>query len=256
MKKYGTFGLLFLVIACTPSSQDADFKVFIKSFHQSKWKQFPLWAAQSGHKEFDKILLIPNRKKHESDLQFYKKYHDSLQIFDTTRLSVPLQFEYNKIKPYLTNQIRNFEIRKIYETDPTYYDLRGAFDPILKNESTPIEQRLEIVESKLKKVPEYYSAAIENLKAPDHNKLHKAIDQQIQFYNILDQQIISSFQNAGISKSQLTNLEDLTFQAKISVKDFIAYCKSAAFEHLDKTLNDIPPSSPEGEFEKVFTLEK
>jgi hypothetical protein len=253
MKKYCIFGLLFFVFSCAPPSQDVDFKVFIRSFHQSKVKQFPLWAAQAGQGRFEKTFPIPNRKKHKSDLQFCKKYHDSLQLFDTSRLSVPLQFEYNKIKPFLSNHIYSFEVLKIHESDPTYYDLRETFSQILKKKSESIEQRLEIFENNLRQVPEYYSAAIENLKTPEQEKLQAAIEQQIQFYNFLDKNILPAFQKSNLTKSQLTELESLTFQAKLSLKDFIAFCKSAAFEHLNEALNATPAGSPKEQFEKVFT---
>ena len=256
MKKRCIFGLLLLASACTPSSQDADFKSFIKSFHQSKWKQFPILAAQAGYKEFDKILPIPNKNKLNSDLNFCKKYHDSLQIFDTSRLSVPFQFEYNKIKPFLVNHIHNFEIQKIHETDPTYYNLYDAFASILKMKSTSIELRLEILESKLKKVPEFYAAAKENLKTPDQQKLQEAINQQIQLYFFFDQQVPDSFQDKGLTENQLIELNRLTFQAKLSTKDFIAFCKSAAFEYFDEALNVTPPSSSKNQLEKVFTAGK
>ena len=247
MKKRCIFGLFLLASACTPSSQDADFKSFIKSFYQSKWKQFPTLAAQAGYKEFDKILPIPNRNKLKSDLFFCKKYHDSLQIFDTSRLSVPFQFEYNKIKSFLVDHIHNFETQKIHETDPTYYKLNDAFESILKMKSTPIELRFEILESKLKKVPEYYSAAMDNLKTPDQQKLQEAINQQIQLYFFFDQQIPESFQNKGLTEKRLIELDSLTFQAKLSTKDFIAFCNSMEFEYFDEALN-APIDSTKNQF--------
>ncbi len=254
MKKYCVFGIFLFTFACAPSSQDADFKVFIKSFHQSKWKQFPIWAAQAGHSEFYKILPIPSRKKHESDLQFCKKYNDSLESFDANRLSVPLQFEYKKIKPFLTNQIYNFETLKIHENDPTYYDLREVLNSILNLKITKTEQYLEVVASNLKLVPEYYSAAIENLINPDQQKLQEAIAQQIQFYTILDEQIIAEFKDSNLTESQLAGLSHLILAAKLSVKDFIAFCKSKEFEYFDEALNAVPASSPKEEFEKIFTV--
>jgi hypothetical protein len=171
-------------------------------------------------------------------------------------LSVPLQFEYNKIEPFLANQIYNLEVHKVQESDPTYYDLRETFVLILKKENTTVEKRLEILESNLKKVPEYYSAAIESLKTPDPGKLQEAIEQQIQFYTFLDKKVLTVFQKSNLTKNQLTQLESLIFQVQLSVKDFIAFCKSAAFEHFDKALNDTPHGSSKEQFEKVFTLGK
>lgn len=256
MKKRCIFGLFLLASACTPSSQDADFKPFIKSFYQSKWKQFPVLAVQAGYIEFDNILSIPNRDKLKSDLNFCKKYHDSLKIFDTSRLSVPFQFEYNKIKPFLDKHIHNFENLKIHETDPTYYNLNDAFASILKMKSTPIEIRLEVLESKLKKVPEYYSAAKENLKTPDQQKLKEAIKQQIQLYLFFNQQFLDSFQDKGLTENQIIELNRLVFQAKLSTKDFIAFCKSKEFEYFDEELNATPPYSSKNQLEKVFTAGK
>ena len=225
MAKYYFFGFFLLISSCSPPSQDADFKLFIKSFHQSKWKHFPLWAVKAGHKQFDKLLPIPNREKHSSNLQFCKKYHDTLQTFDPGRLSVPLQFEYNKIKPFLSKYIHDFENLKVYETDPTYYDLRNIFTVNGKNSSP---EEVKILESRLKIIPTYYAAAKQNLKSPDQQKLQESIQQQIQFYSILD---------------QLSADKDLIFMAKLSVKDFIAFCKSEAFESYELTLRATPSDS-------------
>ena len=234
MTKYYFFGFLLLISSCTPSSQDADFKLFTKSFHQSKWKQFPLWAAKAGHKQFDKFLPIPNREKHFSNLQFCKKYHDTLQTFDPSRLSVPLQFEYNKIKPFLSKYIDDFENLKIHEIDPTYYDLHKVFAPYGKNLS---QEEMKILESKLKVIPEYYAAAKQNLNNPDPIKLQESIQQQIQFYATLD---------------QLSADKNLISKAKLSVKDFIAFCRSEEFEFHEADI----PTAPSNEAKKVLTVEK
>lgn len=256
MKKNCVFGFLLLLTACSPTSQDADFKAFAKSFHQAKMKQFPIQAVRAGMPDFDKMLLIPGRKKHEADLQFCKKYHDSLELFDVTKLSVPFQFEYNKIKPFLANYIHDFETLKIHENDPTWYDLRETFYPILKLENIPVEQRLELFSENLKMVPEFYSTAKANLKTPDQQKLQEAVQQQIELYHFLDEQIPGIFQKPNISSSQLANVENLTLQAQLSIKDFIAFCKSREFEYLDEALNATPASATKEQFEKIFTLKK
>jgi hypothetical protein len=237
MKRNFIFGLLFLTIACAPPSQDADFKAFIKSFHQSKWKKFPAWAVKAGHKQFDHLLPIPNQEKHHSNLQFCKKYYDTLQTFDPNRLSVPLKFEYNKIKPFLSKYINDIEYLKIYETDPTYYDLRNAF---ALNGKSLNDHEIEILESKLKIIPDYYSAAKQNLKSPNQEKLQEAVEQQIQFYAILN---------------QLSADKNLILEAKLSVKDYIAFCKSKEFEYLDGALNTVRVFTEE-QVKKVFTVEK
>lgn len=257
MKKNCVFGLLLAVFAaCSPSSQDADFKAFLKSFHQAKMKHFPVQAVRVGMPDFDKMLLIPGRKKQEADLQFCKKYHDSLQLFDVTRLSVPYQFEYNKIKPFLAKYIHDFEILKIHENDPSWYDLRETFYSILKMENTPVEQRLELFESKLKELPEFYSTAKANLKTPDPQKLQEAVQQQVELYHFFEKQIPDICKSSDLSESQLTNLNQLALQAQLSIKDFIAFCNSAAFEYLDEALNATPDTAAKEQFEKIFTLEK
>ncbi len=251
MIKYGVFGFLLLISSCTPASQDADFKLFIKSFYQSKTKQFPLWATKDGHIKLKKTLIIPDQKKHAVDLQFCKNYYDSLQYFDPERLSVPLQFEYNKIKPFLTNLIHDIEIKRIYESDPTYYELYRDFELVMKYGKIPIDQQLEIIEGKLKKIPEYYEAAIENLKSPNQQKLKEAIDQQIRFYTYLNKEIPKKIQRAGLTKSQFLNFEHLIFQAKLSIKDFIAFCKSKEFDYFDKVLKTKQPTSTGSQLVKI-----
>lgn len=237
MKKKWFPGLLLFVFSCAPSSQDLEFKAFIRSFHHAKNQQFPFWVAQAGQRDFDKTFPIPSPEKLNAELQFCKKYCDSLRVFDPTRLSAPLRFELQKIKPFLDAKIHDLEVRKIHETDPTYYNLSEIFMSFLKKKNAPDEQDLRVLESKLKQVPIYYSAAKENLKSPDPQKIEQAVEQQIQLYRFFDQQLLKLFQNENYSESQRNQLVQLAFQAKLSVKDFIAFCKSKEFDYFDERMD-------------------
>ena len=56
------------------------------------------------------------------------------------------------------------------------------------------------------------------------------------------------------SKDQLADFERLILQAKLSVKDFIAFCKSKEFDHFDEAMNAMPSQNANGQFGKILTV--
>lgn len=253
MIKQGVFGFLLVLISCVPSSQDEGFKSFLKSFHHARAEHLPLMEAKPGFTDSPTLLSIPSRTNHDATLRFCKKYLDTLESFDTTRLSVPLQFEYQKIKPLLTGFIHDLETLKIHETDPTFYDLRKYFLPLGDASAT---NHLDILESNLGKVPEFYSAAIENLKTPDWSKLQEAVQQQAELYLFFEKQIPKLFRLSDVESDEFRRLEQLTFQAQLSIKDFIAFCKSNEFEFFNEAINAVPADGGKKQFEKLLMKEK
>ena len=87
------------------------------------------------------------------------------------------------------------------------------------------------------------------MKRPDHEKIPLAIEQQKVFYELLDKQQ-EVIQKSALSKTQKKELSDLNFKAKLSVKDFIAFCESKAFDHADQNNKYLD------QVKKVLTTEK
>lgn len=241
MLKQGIFGMLILFSACSPSSQDADFKSFVKTFYLAKGKQFPEFSIHPESGAAGHPLPLPNRKNLEANLRFCKQYFESLQNFDPEKLNVPLRFEYQKIKPFLSDYIRDFGQLELHRNDPTWYDLRRYFYPVPDLENMPAEQRFEAMSNLLKSVPPYFAAAMENLETPDSQKLQEALKQQAELYHLLNERTAEIIRSKNLTKDQALALDELLLRARLSVKDFIAFCRSKEFEHHDKALKMTSP---------------
>jgi hypothetical protein len=119
---------------------DADFDQFTKTFVNDLWMQYPNWATGMGYHKYDSILQIPNAAKDKSDLEFAKRYLDSLEGFDFEKLTPTHQTDYLLIKNNLTATSFYANEFKSGEWDASSYNFGGTLFELTNNKEASTEQ--------------------------------------------------------------------------------------------------------------------
>lgn len=214
---------------------DADFDQFTKTFVNDLWMQYPNWATGMGYHKYDSILQIPNAAKDKSDLEFAKRYLDSLEGFDFEKLTPTHQTDYLLIKNNLTATSFYSNEFKSGEWDASSYNFGGTLFELTNYKEASTEQIIENINKFLSKTPEYYTTAKENLKNPTLEHTALAIDQlagtismlregeikQLFTKNNADTKILES--SAVAIEGFVAHLSDLKMQmdsGKMKAKDF------------------------------------
>ena len=123
-----------------------------------------------------------------------------------------------------------------FRRDPSQYNLGKNIEEVLKRVDEPITYRLDEINLLLKTAKEYYEAAKENIKKPLPGKCQLAVERQLSTMAILNLGLKDSIQKAPLKRVYRDSLTKNIQLAKLSVKDYLAYCESLWFTHQDSTL--------------------
>lgn len=226
-----TKSLLFLclfLVSC--SGQTPSFPDFLERYETARWQQFPDWASSVGKSDFHSILVIPNEIKQQQDLAFCKKYLDSLAHFDFEKLPPTAQEQHVELQEQLNGYLQQLTKDKSYSNDPSLYNVLGAFQHVLNDTTLPLDQRLRMLFHKMKSIPAYYEAAMQNLKSPVQIKAQKAMKEHQATFLFFEQSLRDSLKQSTLSREEKKYFNRQSNRSKDLIKIYIAFCNSIHFE--------------------------
>ena len=233
MKK-AIFSILLLtsIISCKKENQilgDIDtnkkFDSYKENFVDNLWKLNPDWASSQGFHKYDAVLVIPDSKYRQSQLNFVKANLDSLKQFSLEKLS-----DNNKTDVYMIqNQLEstNFNINemKSYEWNPSEYNVCGAFAEILNGNYDSLDNRLRNFNLKMKNISAYYEAAKANIKNPtiEHTKL--AIDQNLGGISVFNNDLIKALNTSKLPENEKNEIKANAKISEVVITDYANWLK-------------------------------
>lgn len=162
-----------------------------------------------------------------------QQYLTRLKKIDLERLNVKNKVLFTRLEQSITKQLR---ILHTLQTDPSVYNLGGEMKAMLVNDSIPLDGRLLRIGQLLKDADSYYLTAKVNLIQPHPDKTVLAMQKQLRTLNFLNSELLDSLALANLSAPEREELKTRAAQAKLAVKDYLAFCRSLLFEQRDSTL--------------------
>lgn len=174
-----------LLSACnnskTGSESDTDanasFNAFKEHFIDAYWKQNPSAAIYAGYGKYYDILKVPDSAAFAGDVQFSKNYLDSLGLFKSGALTAPNQVDQRILENALRSTIWYIDTLKQQQWDPTFYNIGSECYEIITRPFAPLNERLQMLSSRLKNAGAYYSAALQVIRQPTREHTRLAIRQ-------------------------------------------------------------------------------
>ncbi|MEZ5067368.1 MAG: DUF885 domain-containing protein [Bacteroidia bacterium] len=240
MKQFLTlFIMIILMNACsTPPSATNNTTEFNKQFDDYKnrfveqmWKIYPMWATEIGYHKYDSILEINNADYRNRILQFVKENLDSLQGFDSTKLSDLNKMDAEIIKNFLQKSKFNIEELKSWQWDPSGYNASGNLSYMLSENYESLNSRIINISKKLEQIPAYYTAAKENIQNPSPEHLKLAIEQNSGGFESLEATLKDSLAQSTLSSDEKTKVETEMKNAMAAVQDYISFLKNLKNEN-------------------------
>jgi hypothetical protein len=99
-----------------------------------------------------------------------------------------------------------------------------------------LDQRLIDINRRLEMAEPYYQAAKFNLRRPSPERSQLASQKQILGLRLLSVDLPDSIRLSSLKREQYQYLLTTSRAAHLQIKDYIAFCESIWFEHLDSTL--------------------
>lgn len=208
-----------------PCVTDACFKTFCDSLVEDMLRFHPDWAASQGRYEYAGQLVIPNAERRAEEVAFCDKWLDSLRTFNPDSLSIESRVDWILIENRLESSKWYITEFKSHEWDPSGYNVAGSIDLLLTGSFAPLNERLEILSKKLEHIPDYYTAAKENIADATQEHTALAIKQNSKAPEFL-QTIVDSAQAAGWSGPKLEKLDSLVAGASRAVTGYVDWLKT------------------------------
>ncbi|QMW04840.1 DUF885 family protein [Spirosoma foliorum] len=141
------------------------------------WKQHPSDGIFVGYGKYYDKLIIPGNASVASDIVFAKRWLDSLNKVNVSRLSNNNKISLNIIKNQLQSDIWYLSVFRRQEWDASLYNISAECDYILNQPYAPLEKRLAILTNHLQHVDDYYKAATHMLHKPTKEHIELTIRQ-------------------------------------------------------------------------------
>ncbi|MBB4846022.1 uncharacterized protein (DUF885 family) [Paucibacter oligotrophus] len=153
---------------------DAEVEAFLKAY----WQLLPEAAAAAGQYEAAARLPAPSEAARQAQIRFCESWLKRLALLPKkAALNASQAGDLALLDNHLQGTLWALKQLRSDVWDPTGYNVSGGFSDLLnKGEYTP-QQRLQWLEQRLRQVPAYYRAALQNIKNPSPPLLQMAISQ-------------------------------------------------------------------------------
>ncbi len=241
MKKIPAVLSLLVMLSCgrTPSatdpasvvSRDTAFEKMCGNFVEDLWRHSPEWASSLGRHEYDDILEVSYPEARTKKVNFCKAWMDSLYTFDPKKLSPKNCTDYYLIENHLAATLWGIIELKAYEWNPASYNVGEGFALILGGTHDSLSGRLRALYGRMEKVPQYYDAAVHNIKNPSLEHTALAIEQNEGNISMFEKDMLDSLRSSSLTPVEKKDFSERAVQCAKAVRSYIAWLKKTDNSH-------------------------
>jgi hypothetical protein len=209
------FSLLFLFSACTPDQQYQ----FAAGSIKKNWKKTAYTT-----KEWPELLTATEIN---TTSLLIKESIINLNSFQGKSLSIKLRKDEADLLNVLNEAATTL---KRLQKDPSFYDFSARLQAKLGQADAPMAQKLQTISPLLPLAETYYRQAKLNLHPTDPTLCSAAVEKHIQSVAFLDQNLAHAIAAVDWPNQAKADFQKNLFQTKLALKDYLAWCRSQAFE--------------------------
>ncbi len=206
------------------------FNQFKAQFVEDMWKAYPVWATSVGYHKYDSLLVVPNNESRDNELKFAQQTEDSLKTFRFDSLDANNKTDYRMIINFIDGVRFNIKEFKVFEWDPSMYNVGDAVFYIMDNKKASLEERLRHISERLAKVPFYIEAGRRNIKHPTKEHTQLAIDQSNGSLSLLDG-LTDSLKKSKLSEEEVVHFNTNLKAAKGAIEGYANWLKNDIMTH-------------------------
>ena len=208
------------------------FEAFKENLLNKTWELNPSFGVYVGFYKYDDVLVVPNGEHRAFQREFLATELQALKQFDANQLSTNNATDLAIIESQLRSQIWYIDVFRAYEWNPAQYNPAGAFGVILNTDYKPLPERLAAISNRLKSVPVYYQAALDNLKIPTIEHIDLAIQQSGGTLNMFEKLISAKAETVELEPQLAQELAVGLADSAVAVKRYINALESKKTELL------------------------
>ena len=207
------------------------FTGFKQAFIQQMWRIYPGWASSVGFHRYDSMLVVPDGRSMQEEMNFCRRNLDILKRFTYDSLGPNNKTDYKLIENQLNYALFNIMELRAYEWDPSQYNVCGGFADMLGNNYDSLDRRLHNFYVRLGKVPAYYQAAKANVKAPSKEHTDLAIEQNLGGISVFEGDLNEALEKSKLSQEEKQKIRKRADTAITTIKDYAAWLKNVQPGH-------------------------
>ncbi len=235
MKKITFVGIVCVALSSCGGKQNSEtkaaadmnpqFEKYKSSFIEELWKTYPGWASSQGYHKYDSLLVVPDDASRVKELAFLKANLDSLKIVDLGGLSDNNKTDYYMIENQLKSIEWTINEEKIYQWNPSEYNVSGAFAEILNGNYDSLDVRLHNFYLKMANIPAFYEAAKKNIKNPTIEHTQLAIDQNLGGISVFEKDFVDALSKVNFGENEKKRMEYRANESVKAIRDFANWLK-------------------------------
>ncbi|NUO03405.1 MAG: hypothetical protein HUU01_22565, partial [Saprospiraceae bacterium] len=211
---YACMACLLLTTAC---GEEAAFRRWERDWEKTPRPVYP--TAVEG--------VIPTAAEIGNELELYRELAGRLHAINPSALDENKRQRWTR---YTAELKAALESREYLSTDPAAFHIGGTLAPLLEGDSGKAAQRMQRIGECLEKTPAYYETAKQLLKRPEPARTLEAIEKQLQTLRLLRESLPVQLAAASLDEATEQRILEKAYQAKLAVKDYLAFCESLHFE--------------------------
>jgi uncharacterized protein (DUF885 family) len=235
------FGSVFFVSSCTRTAQtadqltssEADFEKFIEHYLDTYWELNPGYAIYVGNHAYDSVLQVPDEATRSWKLEQLKILADSLAEFDESTLPSNLRTDYWMMRDQVRSDIWYINDYRSHEWNPASYNIGGGIGKLLNDRNLDISEKVINIGGRLRRVPDYYTAAISGISDPTFEHTELAILQNEGTRGLLTGSLKDSILSASLPEDLSMELMALTDSAVSSIDMYLSFLKGMISDKSD-----------------------
>ena len=190
----------------------------------------PEWAVYQGRYEWADQVTIPDSAQRASALAMIDQALTELQRYQDVDLSPAERADYALLENRLQAQRWYQEDLKTWQWNPANYNVAGIINLILNTDFAPLDERIELVRSRLLQVPAYYRAAKSNIERPTLEHVELALVRNRGALSSLGKPLEARIADAGLSESESGQFMSILMPAREAIEGWIEFLESVQQE--------------------------
>jgi len=190
----------------------------------------PEWAVYQGRYEWADQVTIPDSAQRASALAMIDQALTELQRYQDVDLSPAERADYALLENRLQAQRWYQEDLKTWQWNPANYNVAGIINLILNTDFAPLDERIELVRSRLLQVPAYYRAAKSNIERPTLEHVELALVRNRGALSSLGKPLEARIADSGLSESESGQFMSVLTPAREAIEGWIEFLESVQQE--------------------------
>jgi uncharacterized protein (DUF885 family) len=196
-------------------------RTFGDAFLDQYWKLHTDGAVTNGYYRVARELNVPDAHHRAALADFLRQNLARLDAIPAGSLEAPTRTDREMLRNQLALELWSLEEFGEWQWNPSWYNIADPFELLLVTEYAPLDERLRTIGARLARVPDFYAAALRNLRNPTHEHTQLAIEQSLGSLPVLGEELDAALARSHLAAGERHEIAQRAKQAREAIQGFV-----------------------------------